>query len=222
MNYGEICIYTIPAVIILSYVIEGIMSSLGGSIIRTMFFYVFCISFIFHELAHWMMCKVFGVEVSKVVLFKVEKEPESHAMGFQGYVLPKSPANSVLANLFISLGPLVINGLLVALIWYYYPAISESPWYPFCIYLGIGLAIGSMPSSQDMKTFFSCLRRSPGRGLLELVLLIIFLWVAYSSFVIWALDIWLIITIIGGFVLFSILYARQLNRPQRRTVLPRI
>lgn len=75
--------------------------------------------------------------------------------------------DSPLAAFFVALAPLIINGLLFALLLFYYPFIEQTPYYPLAIYLLIAIPLGLQPSTADFAHIGATFKEHPGRGFLE-------------------------------------------------------
>ena len=112
---------------------------------------------IVHEAAHKFFCDLANVPVFSVCYF--QKGTPS------GYVI-HATTSSLRANLLISIGPLIVNTLLCALLCFT-PAVvnqldeAKSPFVFFLLgWLGISIGMHAFPSSQDMNNFSDAVKRS--------------------------------------------------------------
>jgi len=106
-----------------------------------------------HELAHVAFCRLFGVKVLKVCLFRLGNPP--------GYVVHDAP-RSTFVHILISVGPFLLNTVLGGLV-----AIpgtvpvtngrlpSPAGW--ALIWLGLSIAMHAFPSTGDAKSLWSAL-----------------------------------------------------------------
>ncbi|MFX1296440.1 MAG: metalloprotease family protein [Promethearchaeota archaeon] len=226
--FGEICFWVIPLVIFFSIIISAFLGSLSanssyGMQITVAFSYIFCIGIIVHEAAHRLMCAVFGVKVKETKYFYVDRK-KIDGVEYKtpmGYVKFKD-IDSVIASLLLGIAPLIVNGLLVALIFYYGPVLVETVYYGICIYLGISLAIGSCPSKEDLTLWYKVIKKNPGRGLLEFTILFIFGGVIYALIVIWQVELWITLIVIISFFIIFILQGRAKSSVPRSKYLTKL
>ena len=120
---------------------------------------------IVHEAAHKFFCDLVGVPVYKVAYFRLAGKPA-------GYVL-HGPAPSLGAAFLITIGPLIINTLLCAVI--SFSAIvpifilgqtTPSPVSMALLWVGISIGMHAIPSSQDTQNFTEQVERDHGKGVL--------------------------------------------------------
>ncbi len=194
--FSEICLYVLPMVLVGTLFFIFFMSivasrSSAGMQVVVIIYYLLAIGVVVHEAAHYLFCKLFGVQVKEVKLFQMLKEDtkESEHADASGYVKTE-PVKSMTAALFIGFAPLLVNGLLVALIIYYSPLLIDTPYYWLMVYLGIALAMGANPSPQDLRAPLQAIRQAPGRFLVELNLYFIFGGLLYALGAIWNVDWW--------------------------------
>jgi hypothetical protein len=118
---------------------------------------------IVHEAAHRFFCDVSGVAVYKVCYFRVGNP--------SGYVI-HGPADRLRAHFLITIGPLIINTILCAVI--SFTAIialkldtADQP-IVFVVLLWLGISIGmhAIPSAADVQSFSQAVRAF-GRGGLQ-------------------------------------------------------
>ncbi len=121
---------------------------------------------IVHEVAHRFFCDLAGVPVYRVCYFQVGNP--------SGYVI-HGKTNHLGANFLISIGPLIVNTILCALISFtpimaYDLRTADTP-IVFLVLLWLGISIGmhAFPSGQDVRNFSQSVRMSGGRGPLYLV-----------------------------------------------------
>jgi hypothetical protein len=120
---------------------------------------------IVHEAAHRLFCDLAGVSVYKVCYFRVGNP--------SGYVL-HGPTKSLRANFLITVGPLIVNTLLCAVI--SFPLAISLPLnvtdvpgvFVLLGWLGISIGMHAFPSPQDAANFSAAVRTS-GRGFLHVV-----------------------------------------------------
>ena len=172
--FAEICLYILPLVIFLSLIFSAILVSFArrfdlGMQVLEVVGVIFCVGVVTHELAHRIFCWLFGVQVQETKLFKVthRQGPWGESVSIGGYV-ECDEIRSVTVALFIGFAPLVVNGLLVALLYYYGPSFAGTWFYPLGIYLGIALGLGMPTSKEDVSMWIHALKANPGRGILEL------------------------------------------------------
>jgi len=120
---------------------------------------------IVHEAAHRLFCDLAGVPVYNVCYFRVGNP--------SGYVV-HGPTKSLRASFLITIGPLIVNTLLCAVICFA-PAVSfllgvANPPIVFLLlgWLGVSIGMHAFPSPQDASTFSAAVK-ARGRGLLYLV-----------------------------------------------------
>jgi hypothetical protein len=120
---------------------------------------------IVHEAAHRFFCDLAHVPVYDVCYFRIGNP--------SGYVI-HGPTKSLRASFLITIGPLLINTLLCAVICFA-PAISLSLnvanapiVFVLLGWLGLSIGMHAFPSPQDAANF-SAVVRSSGRGLLYVV-----------------------------------------------------
>ena len=214
ITFGEICLYVLPLVIFSSLILWGFLgaiaqrSSIGIQII-TILSYIFCIGVILHESAHVLFSKVFGVPIKKIRYFYVEHTETPEKEFFQaGGEVQLREINSVIAALFLGIAPLIINGILVALIFFYSPILAESPYYAIFIYLGIALGLNAHPSKEDLVLWLKAFKHSPKRAFFEICLMLILGIILYVFAYIYQIPIWITITMSISFLLILILLAR--------------
>ena len=112
---------------------------------------------VLHETAHYLFCIASGVEVkdSKLYTFRTS--------GVLGYVAHEQ-VDSFIASIFISLGPIILNGFVVSLILYFLPNLHEGIKY----YLVFALVLGAEPSTTDLRNMFSPFNVDRNRSCFEL------------------------------------------------------
>jgi len=226
--FWDICIWIIPLVIFFSTFITAIIGSFAkrssyGVQIAIAFSYIFCIGVIVHEMAHQLMCHTFGVRVKELRYFRVEhkRTEDGEYLNIGGYVNFED-VNSLITGIFLGIAPLLVNGILVALICYYAPVFETTSYYPLFIYLGFALGIGARPSKEDLLLWYQALRMNPGRGLLEFLLLCFFGGIVYALFLVWQVDLWISFTIIFLFIVFFIFQGRPKAGRSPSNYLPRM
>jgi Putative zincin peptidase len=120
---------------------------------------------IVHEAAHRFFCDLAGVPVYKVCYFQVGNP--------SGYVI-HGPTNSLRASFLITVGPLIVNTLLCAIIGLPLAIllplnVDDVPGVFILLgWLGISIGMHAFPSPQDAANFSAAVRAS-GRGLLCVV-----------------------------------------------------
>ena len=239
-QYGEICLWTVPMVIILSTFISALLSRLGrfktwGPHLWVLLQYIFCIGVVVHEAAHQFFCKIFGVRVHEVKYFgikykevnddKKDKEKRSPTMEFMrssgrrpvgvDAFVSRDRVDSVSVSFFIGIAPLIINGLLVALIVYYAPVLVETAYWELCVYLGIALGMGTRPSGADIILFLRTFKRNPGRGFLELLIFCLFGGVLYLFIAVWQVAAWVVLAAMLLFFTIIVLQYRMKRSKSR-------
>lgn len=213
--FGEICLWILPLVIFISIPISVVIGSFAknssyGRQVVIFLGYIFCVGVIVHEAAHQMMCGVFGVDVKEVQYFRVEyKRTEKNGHLDIGGRVNCGEINSVIAAIFLGLAPLIVNGLLVALIFYYSPILMETAYYPLFVYLGIALGMGARPSKEDLTLWYQVFKKSPERGVFELIFLFIFVGVNYAIVMVWQVELWITLTINITFLTLFIIQGRM-------------
>ena len=240
-QYGEICLWTVPMVIIISTFVGAFFSRLGGfkawgNHLWVLLQYIFCVGVVVHEAAHQLFCKIFGVKVRKVKYFgityeevggdKKEKGKSSPKVEFMrssgrvpvsagGFVRPGEKVDSVSVSFFVGVAPLIINGLLVALIIYYGPILMETAYWGLFVYLGIALGMGIRPSRADIMFFLRTFKRNPGRGFLELIMFCIFGGFLYLLIAVWQVEAWIVLAAMLLFFAILVLQYRMKRSKSR-------
>lgn len=120
---------------------------------------------IVHELGHVIFCRLFGVPVAEVCLFRFGNPA--------GYVLHAEPENAV-QHLFIAFGPFFANTVLGALA--AAPVTiplrdfhSLQPWQYGLLWLGISIAMHAFPSTGDAASLWQGIWRGRGCCLARLI-----------------------------------------------------
>ena len=177
--FSDICLQVIPIVIVLTLFVSVFLGTLAkrsatGAQIATLFSVLFCVGVIIHELAHQLMCKVFGVGIREIQYFGVSRTRIAgrEYTNIGGHV-DCEDVPSIIAGIALGIAPLLLNGILVALIYYYWPLLGETSYYGLFAYLGIALALGARPSKEDLAVWWHAFQKSPGRNLWEVLLLCI-------------------------------------------------
>jgi len=213
--FGEVCLSIIPMVVFISLLFSTFISALAshssyGMQLMLILSYIFAFGVIAHELAHRLFCAIFGVKVKKMQLFKVtrKKTADQEYMSIGGYV-DCEDVTSVIAALFLGFAPLIINGLLVALLVYYGSLIMNTQFYALAVYAGVSLGLGARTSKEDMLLWISSLRKNPGRGILELVCLCLFVGVLFYLGIIIQIPLWGSFSLFLVFIIVVIVYNRR-------------
>lgn len=218
--FGEVCVELIPIVIFLSIFLTAVLKGFAshssyGMQVLVVFSYIFCVGVIVHEAAHRLMCKIFGVKVKETQYFKVERrriQGREYA-NIGGYVKTEE-VSSIITGLFLGVAPLIVNGLLVALLYYYNPVWMETEYYGLLIYLGIALALGARPSKTDLTLMWHAFQKHPGRGLLEIAFLCSFSGVIFFL-MLYQFELWITLTVGIVFVALCIIQGRnKLSTPR--------
>ena len=122
---------------------------------------------IVHELGHLLFCRLFGIQVARVCLFRLGNPA--------GYVIHAEPRDAV-QHLFVSFGPLFLNTVLGAAI--AAPAAIplqrfpvEPAWHYLLIWLGISIAMHAFPSTGDAASLWQGIWRGQGCCLARLIAL---------------------------------------------------
>ena len=224
--FWEICIFIIPIVMVFSLLFSAILGSVAqhsSSGMQVMIFlsYLFALGVITHELAHRLFCALFGVKVTETKFFRVarNKTAEGEYVSVGGYV-NCAEIDSVSVALLLGFAPLLINGLLVAVLYYYGPVLATTDFYGIAIYLGISLALGTRVSKEDALLWVEALRRHPGRGILEIVGLFLFGGVLYFLVGFIQIPLWGTLSILLGFLIIIILGTRFKSTSKNRVRLP--
>jgi hypothetical protein len=211
----EICLYILPLVIILSIIFSAILVSFArrfdiGMQVMEVIGVIFCIGVVAHELAHRIFCGLLGVHVQETKLFRVmhRQTPWGESVSIGGYVECEE-IRSVIVALFIGFAPLLVNGLLVALLYYYGPAFAGTWYFPLIVYLGISLGLGMPTSKEDASMWIHALKRNPGRGILELIGLCCFGGVLFYLVTDLQLPLWGTSLIILSFIIGMIIVGRS-------------
>jgi len=122
---------------------------------------------IVHELGHLIFCRLFGIPVAKVCLFRFGNPA--------GYVLHGEPGNAI-QHLFVTFGPFFANTVLGAAI-----AAPVSiplrdihpllPWQYVFLWLGISIAMHAFPSTGDAESLWRGIWQGRGCCLARLIAL---------------------------------------------------
>jgi len=121
---------------------------------------------IVHEIAHRFFADLADVPVYKICYFRVGNPA--------GYVIHQ-PAKTLRQSFLISIGPLIVNTILCALITFtaVFPIIyldEQSYGGVFLLLAWVGYSIGmhAFPSNEDMNNFLATVKNTKERGLLLL------------------------------------------------------
>jgi len=111
-----------------------------------------------HELGHLLFCRMFGIPVAKVCLFRLSNPA--------GYVLHGEPDNAM-QHLFIAFGPFFVNTLLGAAIAApvtipLHSIHSLQTWQYVLLWLGIAIAMHAFPSTGDADGLWQGIWRGKG------------------------------------------------------------
>ena len=205
--FWETCLMLIVVVIFLGIFLSAFLGALAGHSSNGKLFYrcfnwVFVPGVVVHEFAHYSMCRIFGVKVKEARWFKVGD------FGIEGFVRTED-ISSVITSLFLGLAPILVNGILVSLIYYFSPIYTD--WDPLArfgiTYLGISLALGTRPSKADLTLWWKVFNEYPGRGFFEFGELIIFGVVIYLM-AFYQIEVWIILTVTFMIVVLFIIQAR--------------
>jgi len=158
-----------------------------------------------HELAHMLVCRLLRVRVMKVCYFRFSNP--------HGYVIHERPS-SVLADVAIGFGPLLINTLAGAVI--ALPGAMTARRLEIgtrldyiLLWLGISIAMHSFPSTGDAKSIWQGIWRSKSGFLARLIALpfVIVIYIGAMGSIIW-LDLIYGVSVV---MLFPDLIARLLR-----------
>ena len=113
---------------------------------------------VFHELAHALFCRLFGLEIYKVQYFRF-----SIAWGQPvGYVIHK-PSQKAWQNVLVGVGPFFLNTIVGAIV--AFPAALTVLQFGggdlfdyFLIWLGVSIAMHAFPSTGDARSIWSSLK----------------------------------------------------------------
>ena len=121
-----------------------------------------------HEIAHRIFCHLTGVPVYEVAYFRFGGNPA-------GYVV-HGPPPTLRAALLISVGPLIVNSLLCALLTFaaVIPLIiladkSASGISIFLAWVGLSIGMHAFPSNHDIDGFVDLVEERRGDGILAIV-----------------------------------------------------
>lgn len=212
-TFGDVCLHVIPIVVVLSLFISGFLGALArhsknGLQITIFFSYLVCVGVIVHELAHQLMCKLFGARIKGIQYFGVNRQRiagrEYTSIG--GHV-DCEEVPSIIAGMYLGLAPLLVNGLLIAIIYFYWPVLGETAYNWLFIYLGIALALGARPSKEDLTVWWHTFQKNLGRSFWELFLLCLFGGVLYCL-IVYQVELWISLSVIIGFIVLSIIEGR--------------
>jgi hypothetical protein len=213
--FGQVCLYVIPIVIFFSIVFSAFLSSLASRSetwihLTLILSYLFAFGIVMHELSHRLFCALFGVKVRETQLFKVTRwnTPEGQYLSVGGYV-DCEDIQSVIVALFLGFAPLIINGLLVGLLVYYGPDLMATAYAPLIAYAGVALGLGTRTSKEDTLLWVGALRKSPGRGFLEIIGLMAFGGVLYYLVDTFQIPVWGGCSIFIAFVVIIAVLIRQ-------------
>jgi len=213
--FGEVCLFVIPLVILIALLFSAFLSAVAnhssyGMQLMLTLSVIFGFGVVTHELAHRLFCALFGVKVKEMRLFKVtrRKTADLDYVSVGGYV-DCEEISSVIAALFMGFAPLIINGFLVAFLVYYGPFIMTTQFYPLAVYGGISLGLGVRPSKEDLLLWINTLRKHPGRGILELICLFVFIGVLYYLAMVIQIPLWGTFSLFFGFLLIVIICNRR-------------
>ena len=217
--FGEACVYVLPLVVFFSLLLSAFLGHLAsrsaaGLQVSVLVGYIFCLGIIAHEASHRLFCSLFGVKVRETKLFFVERKrtPEGEYAQIGGYV-DCEEISSLITCLFLGIAPLIINGLIVALLYYYWPLLGTTPYYGLLIFVGISLGIGARPSKEDLTLWIQAVKRAPKRSILEFIMLISAGGLLYALLAIWQVNLWILLTAsVSLFISFIIIGRMRFTR----------
>jgi len=225
--FGDVLLSIIPLIFvtaILFSVLNKIAmqhSSLGIQIAIAVN-YITCIGVIMHEVAHQIICKLFGVQIKEAHYFYVDhrRTEEEESVSIGGKLL-LGDCNSPMAGLLLTTAPLFLNGTLIALLLYHAPLLEGTIWNYLAIYLGISLLLHAKPSAGDMKFLAMTFKANPGRGVLEILLFCtligVFCWIG----IIYQPDLWALMVMIVSFLIIVVFIGRWKSSPHSNHYIPR-
>jgi hypothetical protein len=223
---GELCAWVFPLVVVGSLLFTAVIGALlrnpsYGTHLGLLTTCIFSIGVIVHELAHQLMCCLYGVQVKDTQYFKIDRKKTGsrQSISIGGFVLTED-ISSFITGLSLGIAPLLINGFLVVLICYYHPSWVGTSYEGFMYYLGFALAFGGRPSKQDLSLWAKAFQKNPKRGLFELFLVIFFI-VTISSLIIYEVNVWVILGVLAGFIITFILQGRSRPRASRQSTIER-
>lgn len=107
-----------------------------------MFYFLTFPGVMIHEWSHQIFCRIFGLNVIKVVYFKFGNP--------SGYVIHESP-RTYLQSLGIAVGPIIFNSLISIMLSYAIYLTPSNSWRLILLWLSFSIAAHAFPSGQDLK-----------------------------------------------------------------------
>jgi hypothetical protein len=219
--FGEVCLYVIPLAIFVSLFFNAVLSTIAkhspsGVQVTVLLSYLFAFGVIVHECAHRLFCTLFGVRVKATQYFGVSRQRSTSGaehVSIGGYV-ECDEVTSVIVALFLGFAPLLINGLLIALLAFYGPLLAETDYVYLAFYAGISLVLGIRLSKEDALLWTTVLKKHFGRGFLEFLLLLAFGGLLYYLVGILQVELWITLTVVIAFpVLLALATRFRAKRP---------
>jgi hypothetical protein len=103
-----------------------------------------------HEWAHQLFCNLFGVHVYRIAYFRIGGLFNAES-GPLGYVVHARP-NRYLHAVVISIGPLIVNSILAAVLGFTTTKITHDLFLRFALFwLAIAIGMHALPSDQDVR-----------------------------------------------------------------------
>ena len=119
---------------------------------------------IVHEIAHRLFCDLAKVPVYNVCYFRIGNPA--------GYVI-HGPVKELKSSLLISIGPLIVNTVLCALLTFSatFPisileAENHNIVFKILIWLGFSIGMHAFPSNEDMESFLQAVKNTNQKGIL--------------------------------------------------------
>ena len=156
--------------LIVSIVVQSIGRQIRSRGVKIFFFVLAFVGIFVHEMAHLVICNLFGVKTG-IVKVKYFSDDKMRISPHGSVNLPEFERNSFIQTLAISVAPLIISTFLFLFCLDIVFNIKTEPWIDIiAIFLIISLFIGSEPSGQDMRLIGKTFRKDPRYSLYQMFL----------------------------------------------------
>ncbi|NHI91382.1 MAG: hypothetical protein EAX96_02690 [Candidatus Lokiarchaeota archaeon] len=121
---------------------------------------------IVHEIGHWIMAKLFHIEVARTNLLSVNLDP----FGMEGHV-DMDQHNNFIADLCIAIGPIISNIILIMILYIFYWYTDDNLMKGALIFMMFSLFMGALPSGADIMVLGGSFKRNFKQGIATITFL---------------------------------------------------
>ncbi|WXG45115.1 MAG: hypothetical protein WED05_00005 [Candidatus Atabeyarchaeum deiterrae] len=149
-------IVLMPVFIIASLITSVIMRMGRFKPFRPLFMILVAPGIVLHEVSHYLMCKVVGINVERIRLLEVDKY-----WNMGGYVITEPIEDSFFKPLFIAFAPTLVNTVLACLLIALSPATAPFWFIVLTSWLAASFVLGCRPSLRDVAIALSSIVKYP-------------------------------------------------------------